>query len=66
MAGNLGFELYLIEDCCFTFARHDYDGRPHSVNEVHARSLANLDGEYCRVVRKDEILGVLREKGFLG
>ena len=27
--------------------------------------LANLDSKYCRVVRKDEVLDVFREKGFL-
>jgi len=24
MAGNLGFDTYLVEDCCFTFARRDF------------------------------------------
>lgn len=50
MAGNLGFEAYLAEDACFTFARTDYRGRPRTADEVHAMSLANLDGEYCTVV----------------
>lgn len=50
MAGNLGFEAYLAEDACFTFARIDYRGRLRTADEVHAMSLANLDGEYCTVV----------------
>jgi nicotinamidase-related amidase len=49
-AGNLGFETFLIEDACFTFARRDYDGILRTAQEVHAMSLANLDGEYCKVV----------------
>jgi nicotinamidase-related amidase len=50
MAGNLGFETYLVADGCFTFARKDWGGRPRTAVEVHDMSLANLDGEYCRVV----------------
>jgi nicotinamidase-related amidase len=50
MAGNLGFDTYLVEDCCFTFARQDFTGRLRSAEEVQAMSLANLDGEYCTVI----------------
>jgi hypothetical protein len=57
MAGNLGFDTYLVEDDCFTFGRVDWEGRMRSADEVHAMSLANLDGEYCTVVSADELLG---------
>ena len=50
MAGNLGFNTYLVEDATFTFARRDYRGVLWSAEEVHAMSLANMDGEYCKVV----------------
>lgn len=56
MSGNLGFETYLVEDGCFTFARCDYAGHLRSADEVHAMSLANLDGEYCRVVTTGLVL----------
>ena len=56
MAGNLGFEVQLAEDACFTFARRDYHGRLRSAEEVHAMSLANLEGEYCRVTTTAELL----------
>jgi nicotinamidase-related amidase len=56
MAGNLGFDTYLVADACFTFARPDYHGRLRSAEEVHAMSLANLDGEYCTVVTSASIL----------
>jgi nicotinamidase-related amidase len=56
MAGNLGFETYLVADACFTFAKPDYDGRPRSAEEVHAMSLANLDGEYCTVTDTATVL----------
>ena len=56
MAGNLGFQTYLVADGCYTFARLDWDGRLRTAQEVHAMSLANLDGEYCEVVSAREIL----------
>jgi hypothetical protein len=56
MAGNLGFETYLVADACFTFAKPDYEGRPRTAEEVHAMSLANLDGEYCTVTDTETVL----------
>jgi len=56
MAGNLGFETYLAEDACFTFGRRDWSGVIRTAGEVHAMSLANLDGEYCAVVRTAEVV----------
>jgi len=60
MAGNLGFETYLVEDACFTFARPDWDGRMRTAEEVHAMSLANLSGEYCTVIRTEDALRRVR------
>jgi len=56
-AANLGFQVTLAEDACFTFAKSDWHGRPRSADEVHAMSLANLAGEYCAVKRTADILG---------
>ena len=56
-AGNLGFDVWLPEDACFTFSKVDWSGMLRTADEVHAMSLANLDGEYCRVVRTADLLG---------
>jgi nicotinamidase-related amidase len=56
MAGNLGFSTYVVSDATATFGRLDYDGRPHSAQEVHAMSLANLQGEYAEIVDTAQIL----------
>jgi nicotinamidase-related amidase len=56
MAGNLGFETFLVEDATFTFGRKDWSGVFRSAEQVHGLSLANLDGEYCTVVRTEEVL----------
>ncbi len=57
MAGNLGFATWLVADGCFTFGRADWNGAWRSADEIHALSLANLDGEYCTVVTADALLG---------
>jgi len=56
MAGNLGFTTLLVEDAAFTFGRRDWNGVERTADEVHAMSLANLDGEYCTVVRTADVL----------
>lgn len=56
MAGNLGFRTFLVEDATFTFGRRDWAGVFRTASEVHAMSLANLDGEYCTVVRTQGII----------
>jgi len=59
MAGNLGFQTWLVADGCFTFARTDWNGLPRSAEEVHAMSLANLDSEYCTITTADALLSAL-------
>lgn len=56
MAGNLGFDTYVVSDATATFGRRDYDGRWRTAAEVHAMSLANLDGEYATIVATEEVL----------
>jgi nicotinamidase-related amidase len=59
MAGNLGFETFVVEDACFTFGRKDWAGTPRTAAEVHAMSLANLEGEYATVVGAAEVLAAV-------
>jgi len=59
MAGNLGFATFLVEDAVFTFARKDWAGTFRTAEEVHAMSLANLDGEYCTVVSTTSVLAAI-------
>jgi nicotinamidase-related amidase len=56
MSGNLGFDTWLVEDACFTFGRTDWRGTARTADEVHAMSLANLDGEYCTVITTAALL----------
>ena len=60
MAGDLGFAAYLVADGCFTFAGRDGRGVLHDAETLHAISLANLDGEFCRVVSAAQVLAADR------
>ncbi len=62
-AANLGYDVTLVEDACFTYAKRDWRGVLRSAEDVHAMSLANLDGEYCRIVRTDEVLDAVSADG---
>lgn len=55
-AGNLGFQTYVVSDATFAFAQVDFDGVPRTAQEVHAMALANLQGEYARIVSSKDLL----------
>ncbi|MEP3349553.1 MAG: isochorismatase family protein [Marinomonas sp.] len=57
-AGNLGFNTFVVANACFAFEKEDFDGQHRSAQEVHAMSLANLDGEYATVIQQEEALGL--------
>ena len=58
-AGNLGFATQVVADATFAFAKPDYAGMPRSADEVHAMSLANLDGEYAAITDTASALACL-------
>jgi nicotinamidase-related amidase len=59
MAGNLGFDACLVRDATWTFDRIGPDGDEHSAEEIHAMSLANLNGEFARIVLTSEAIAAL-------
>ena len=58
-AGNMGYAVLLPEDCCFTFAKRDLRGKVWPAEDVHALSLANLNGEYATITSSAAILAAL-------
>jgi nicotinamidase-related amidase len=59
MAGNLGFEVFVVEDATATFDRRGPDGILHPADRVHSVSLANLHGEFATVVAAADVLSAL-------
>ncbi len=54
MSGNLGFRSFVVADGCWTVDKVDCSGRVWKAEEVHALSLANMDGEYANVIFSDD------------
>jgi nicotinamidase-related amidase len=55
-AGNLGFNVTVVSDGIYAYDKIDYDGHLREASVVHAIALANLDGEYAKIRRTDEVL----------
>jgi nicotinamidase-related amidase len=63
MAGNLGFDAWLVRDATWTFDRVGPDGDAHSAEDIHAMTLANLNGEFARIVLAAEAIAALDDSG---
>lgn len=57
MAGNLGYETFVVSDATAAFDRPGLDGRMRPAEEVHASALSDLNGEFAAVVDTRTILG---------
>ena len=59
MAGNLGFDTYLVPDACATTNRIGLDGTDYDPEQVHAMSVANMHGEFCTALSVGDTLSLL-------
>ncbi|MBF6031497.1 cysteine hydrolase [Pseudomonas sp. P115] len=57
--GNLGFDVSVVADACYTFDQTDLSGRLWPAQDVHALSLSNLAMDYARVVQANDVLAQL-------
>ena len=55
-AGNVGLRTMVVSDATFAFDKRSYEGAHRTAEEVHAMSLANLDGEYAQVLSTEQAL----------
>jgi nicotinamidase-related amidase len=49
-AGNLGYRVFVVADACWAVDKTDLRGKRWPAEDVHALSLAHLEGEYASVV----------------
>jgi nicotinamidase-related amidase len=49
-AGNLGYQVFVVGDACWAVDKIDLRGKRWLADDVHALSLAHLEGEYASVV----------------
>ncbi|MEQ9487664.1 MAG: isochorismatase family protein [Alphaproteobacteria bacterium] len=59
MAGNMGFDSYLVHDACATTNRVGLDGTDYEPELVHAMAVANLHGEFCTALSTHDALGLI-------
>ena len=53
MAGNLGFDTYLVHDACAAINTLGHDGTYYDADLVHNMSIANVHGEFCTAISKE-------------
>jgi nicotinamidase-related amidase len=59
MAGNLGFDVTVVEDATATFERRGPDGEHYGAELMHRSALASLHGEFAEVRSAREVLAAL-------
>ena len=59
MAGNYGFDTYLVADATATFDKTGPDGQPYAAELIHQTALASLHGEFATVLTTDQLLETL-------
>ena len=56
MAGNLGFDTYVVSDATATFDRESYNGKQYTAEDMHTISLTSLHQEFATVIDTDTLL----------
>ncbi len=59
MAGNLGFDTYVVEDATAAFEGRALDGRVRPAEEVHSGALSDLSGEFAAIATTQDVLTAL-------
>lgn len=59
MAGNFGFNTYLIEDAVATFNKVGSNGQEYSAQLIHDTAIASLKDEFATILSTQELLDIL-------
>jgi len=62
MAGNLGFDTFIVEDATATFCKTGYNGKYFSAQLIHETALASLNQEFATILGTDELFSLLNNK----
>ena len=55
MAGNIGFDTFLVSDATSTFNKKGIDGQNYSAELIHETALASLKDEFATIITTDFI-----------
>ena len=56
MAGNLGFDTFVVGDATATFERQGVRGKHYTADEMHDTALTSLNGEFATIVSTEELI----------
>ena len=59
MAGNYGYDTFIVSDATATFDKAGADGQQYSAEIIHETALASLHIEFGTVLKTDELLNKL-------
>jgi len=59
MAGNYGYDTFLIEDATATFCRKGINGQLFSADIIHETAIASLNVEFATILNTNQILNML-------
>lgn len=59
MAGNFGFDTYLVNDATATFAKKGFDGQRYSAETIHDTAIASLKDEFATIITTEALLSSL-------
>ena len=59
MAGNLGFDTYLVADATATFNKKGLNGENYSAELIHQTALASLNDEFATIVSTDQLIKII-------
>jgi nicotinamidase-related amidase len=62
MAANLGFEAKVVRDATWAFECDGVDGEHFTADQVHAMTLANLQGEFAEIVTASDVMSRLVQR----
>ena len=56
MAGNLGYESYMVSDATATFNKSDHNGKTFSADQLHEAALTSIHEEFAMVISTQNAL----------
>ena len=59
MAGNYGYDTFLVSDATTTFDKTGVDGQKYSAELIHETALASLHNEFATIVNTEELINRL-------
>jgi nicotinamidase-related amidase len=61
MAGNMGYDTYLVDNACACTNRVGPDGTDYDAELIHNTSIANLNGEFCTAIKTEAAVALLED-----